>query len=74
MASPEVCIVVIEDDHNISDLVAMYLRRDGFQVLQADDVEAGLGMADDAEAGQGMRAAGRRFRRRRERDWGLGTT
>jgi DNA-binding response OmpR family regulator len=42
MASPEVCVVVIEDDHNISDLVAMYLRRDGFRVLQADDAESGL--------------------------------
>ncbi len=42
MASNEVCIVVIEDDHNISDLVAMYLRRDGFRVLQADDAESGL--------------------------------
>ena len=35
-------IVVIEDDNHISDLVAMYLRRDGFRVLQADDGEAGL--------------------------------
>jgi DNA-binding response OmpR family regulator len=35
-------IIVIEDDHNISDLVAMYLRRDGFRVLQADDAEHGL--------------------------------
>ncbi len=35
-------ILVIEDDHHISDLVAMYLRRDGFRVLQADDGEAGL--------------------------------
>ena len=34
-------IVVIEDDHNISDLVAMYLRRDGFRVLQADTGERG---------------------------------
>ncbi len=42
MPSTEVCIVVIEDDHNISDLVAMYLRRDGFRVLQADDAETGL--------------------------------
>ena len=32
MANPEVGIVVIEDDHHISDLVAMYLRRDGFRV------------------------------------------
>ncbi len=37
-------LVVIEDDHHISDLVAMYLRRDGFRVLQADDGEAGLAL------------------------------
>jgi DNA-binding response OmpR family regulator len=36
-------IIVVEDDHNISDLVAMYLRREGFRVLQADDAEGGLG-------------------------------
>ncbi len=35
-------VVVIEDDHHISDLVALYLRRDGFRVLQADDAERGL--------------------------------
>jgi DNA-binding response OmpR family regulator len=35
-------IVVIEDDHNISDLVAMYLRKQGYRVLQADDAEHGL--------------------------------
>ena len=34
--------MVVEDDHNISDLVAMYLRREGFRVLQADDAEGGL--------------------------------
>jgi DNA-binding response OmpR family regulator len=39
-------IVVIEDDHHISDLVAMYLRRDGFRVLQADDGKTGLGQVD----------------------------
>jgi DNA-binding response OmpR family regulator len=38
--------VVIEDDHHISDLVAMYLRRDGFRVLQADDGESGLALVD----------------------------
>jgi DNA-binding response OmpR family regulator len=42
MASPGDGIVVIEDDHHISDLVAMYLRRDGFRVVQADDAERGL--------------------------------
>ncbi len=35
-------IIVVEDDHNISDLVAMYLRREGFRILQADDAEQGL--------------------------------
>ena len=40
----EVTLVVIEDDHHISDLVAMYLRRDGFRVLQADDGETGLAL------------------------------
>jgi DNA-binding response OmpR family regulator len=42
----EECVVVIEDDHHISDLVAMYLRRDGFRVLQAGDAESGLGLID----------------------------
>jgi DNA-binding response OmpR family regulator len=44
MAADEDTVVVIEDDHHISDLVAMYLRRDGFRVLQAVDGETGLGM------------------------------
>ena len=44
MAPDEDTLVVIEDDHHISDLVAMYLRRDGFRVLQADDGEAGLAL------------------------------
>jgi len=35
-------IVVVEDDHNISDLVDLYLRRDGFRVIQAGDGESGL--------------------------------
>jgi DNA-binding response OmpR family regulator len=35
-------IVVVEDDHNISDLVALYLRREGFRVLQADDAARAL--------------------------------
>jgi DNA-binding response OmpR family regulator len=42
MGSEEDTIVVVEDDHHISDLVAMYLRREGFRVLQADDAERGL--------------------------------
>ena len=35
-------IVVVEDDPNIADLVDMYLRREGFRVLQAADGEKGL--------------------------------
>src|SRR2546430_4419230 len=35
-------IVVVEDDPNISDLVDMYLRREGFRVIQATDGENGL--------------------------------
>jgi DNA-binding response OmpR family regulator len=46
MTSGEDTLVVIEDDHHISDLVAMYLRRDGFRVLQVDDGEAGLALVD----------------------------
>jgi DNA-binding response OmpR family regulator len=46
MAGTGETLVVIEDDHNISDLVALYLRRDGFRVLQADDGEAGLAIVD----------------------------
>ena len=46
MANAEVCIVVVEDDHHINDLVALYLRRDGFRVLQADDAEQCLAMID----------------------------
>lgn len=38
-------IVVIEDDPNIADLVELYLRRDGFRVLQAPDAEKGLELA-----------------------------
>ncbi len=35
-------IVVIEDDPNISDLVDVYLRREGFRVVQAPDGPRGL--------------------------------
>ena len=35
-------IVVVEDDQNIADLVELYLREEGFQVVQARDGEAGL--------------------------------
>jgi DNA-binding response OmpR family regulator len=35
-------IVVVEDDSNIADLVDMYLRGEGFRVIQAGTGEAGL--------------------------------
>jgi DNA-binding response OmpR family regulator len=35
-------IVVVEDDGNIADLLDMYLRREGFRVLQAATGPAGL--------------------------------
>ena len=35
-------IVVIEDEPGIADLVELYLRQEGFRVLQADDGERGL--------------------------------
>ena len=39
-------IVVVEDDPNIADLVDIYLRREGFRVIQAADGEAGLAAID----------------------------
>ena len=38
-------MVVVEDDHNIADLVEMYLRREGYRVLQAGDGIRGLELA-----------------------------
>ena len=35
-------IVVVEDDPNIADLVDLYLRREGFRVIQAADGTTGL--------------------------------
>src|SRR5437764_9753117 len=39
-------IVVVEDDPNIADLVELYLRREGFRVIQAPDGERGLAAVD----------------------------
>jgi DNA-binding response OmpR family regulator len=39
-------VLIIEDDHNTADLVALYLEREGFQALKVYDGEAGLKMAD----------------------------
>jgi DNA-binding response OmpR family regulator len=35
-------IVVVEDDRNIADLVELYLRQEGFRVVQAEDGATGL--------------------------------
>ncbi len=35
-------IVVVEDDPHIADLVELYLRREGFRVIQAPDAARGL--------------------------------
>lgn len=42
--------MVIEDDPNISDVVAMYLRRDGFRVLQFGEGQAALERLKDESA------------------------
>src|SRR5579864_5510752 len=39
-------IVVVEDDPNIADLVDLYLRRDGFRVIQAATGAVGLAAVD----------------------------
>jgi DNA-binding response OmpR family regulator len=39
-------VVVVEDDPNISDLLDMYLRPEGFRVLQAATGERGLELVD----------------------------
>ncbi len=39
-------VVVIEDDPHIADLVDLYLRRDGFRVLQATDGTSGLALVE----------------------------
>ena len=40
-------IVVVEDDRNIADLVELYLRQEGFRVVQAEDGEKGLAAVRD---------------------------
>lgn len=45
MISDAGIIVVVEDDADISDLVSLYLRREGFRVLQASDGQQGLDLA-----------------------------
>lgn len=41
------CILVVEDDAELSELVALHLRRAGYEVLQAGDGEAALARVRD---------------------------
>lgn len=38
-------VLIVEDDVNTADLVALYLRREGFQALTANDGEQGLALS-----------------------------
>ncbi|MGI8984231.1 MAG: response regulator transcription factor [Acidimicrobiales bacterium] len=38
----EATVVVVEDDHHIADLVELYLRQEGFRVVQAPTGQLGL--------------------------------
>lgn len=40
------CVLVIEDDPNTANLVALYLEKEGFKSLQANDGATGLGLAE----------------------------
>ena len=40
-------VLVVEDDGNISELLRLYLEKDGFQVIQAADGGEGLRMAQE---------------------------
>ena len=39
-------VLIIEDDKHTASLVALYLEREGFRALKAEDGEAGLAMAE----------------------------
>ncbi|MGD9334506.1 MAG: response regulator, partial [Desulfobacterales bacterium] len=40
-------VLIIEDDPNTSSLIALYLEREGFRVITANDGEQGLSLAED---------------------------
>ena len=41
-------VLVVEDDSNISELLRLYLQKDGFEVLQAEDGGEGIRLAKEA--------------------------
>ncbi len=44
--SDQNCVLVIEDDPNTANLVALYLEKEGFGALQANDGATGLALAE----------------------------
>ena len=44
--SPEKAVLIIEDDPHTAELVALYLKQEGFAPLKAGDGEEGLDMAE----------------------------
>ncbi len=47
MSNDGTIVVIVEDDPNISDLVELYLRRDGFRAYQAESGERALEVIDE---------------------------
>ncbi len=45
-ASDQKCVLVIEDDPNTANLVVLYLEKEGFKALQANDGASGLVLAE----------------------------
>jgi len=45
-AKPDKTILIVEDDRNTADLAALYLRREGFEVVTAADGEQALDLAE----------------------------
>ncbi|MGH9266463.1 MAG: response regulator, partial [Acidimicrobiales bacterium] len=43
----EATVVVVEDDRNIADLVELYLRQEGFRVVQAPTGQRGIDVVRD---------------------------
>ena len=42
-------VLVVDDDPNVVDLARLYLERDGYQVLTANDGASGLALARDEQ-------------------------
>lgn len=49
MARDSGCVLVIEDDRSISELIRLYLEREGFEVCMASNGESGLELLGERE-------------------------